>query len=207
MRLENEFTITTAPDRAFGLLLDLRRVAPCVPGAELGEQDADGTFAGRVSVKVGPMKFLYDGRVRISEQDAATRTAVITGEGRASGGSDTAKINATMRVLPEGDGSRVVITTELEIKGRAAQMGQGVIADVGRRLVKDAAACIEARLAAPDGDTSALPAAAPVGGISLMASVVGARVGDSMRRLGGRGRSESTEEKANEEKANNDGTR
>ncbi|MEI7742763.1 MAG: SRPBCC domain-containing protein, partial [Chloroflexota bacterium] len=81
MRLENEFTITTAPDRAFGLLLDLRRVAPCVPGAELGEQDADGTFAGRVSVKVGPMKFLYDGRVRISEQDAATRTAVITGEG------------------------------------------------------------------------------------------------------------------------------
>lgn len=196
MHLENQFTITTPPDRAFELLLDLGLVAPCVPGGELGEPDAEGTFPGRVSVKVGPMKFLYDGRVRISGQDAATRTAVITGEGKASGGADTAKVNATMQVLPDGDGSRVVITTELEIKGRAAQMGQGVIADVSRRLVKDAAACIEARLAAPDGDTADIPAAPPVGGISLMASVVGTRVGDSMRRLGGRGKAETSDAKA-----------
>lgn len=199
MKLENEFTITTDPDRAFGLLLDLRRVAPCVPGAELGEPDDEGVYPGRVSVKVGPMKFTYDGRVRIGEQDAATRTAVIMGEGRASGGSDTARVSAVMRVLPEGTGSRVVITTDLEIKGRAAQMGQGVIADVSKRLVKDTAACIEARLASPDGDDVAAVAAQPVGGLSLMASVVGARMGDSVRRLGGRGRTEDTTGKANDD--------
>jgi carbon monoxide dehydrogenase subunit G len=202
MRLEDEFTIATPPDRAYELLLDLRRVAPCVPGAEIGEPDAEGFHPGRVSVKVGPMKFAYDGRVRIAEQDPVARTAVIVGEGRASGGSDTAKVNTTMQVLPDGTGSRVRMTTDLEIKGRAAQMGQGVIADVGRRLVKDAAACIEVRLTLPDDAGEAVPASRPVSGLSLMASVVGARVGDSVQRLGGRGRTG-----ANDGKASDDGAR
>lgn len=201
MRLEDEFTIATPPDRAYELLLDLRRVAPCVPGAEIGEPDAEGFHPGRVSVKVGPMKFAYDGRVRIAEQDPVARTAVIVGEGRASGGSDTAKVNTTMQVLPDGTGSRVRMTTDLEIKGRAAQMGQGVIADVGRRLVKDAAACIEIRLTLPDDAGEAVPASRPVSGLSLMASVVGARVGDSVQRLGGRGRTGANDGKASEDEA------
>lgn len=189
MRLVDEFTIGTPPDRAYELLLDLRRVAPCVPGAEIGDPDTEGFHPGRVSVKVGPMKFVYDGRVRIVERDPTARTAVIAGEGRASGGSDTAKVTMTMQVEPDDIGSRVRMTTDLEIKGRAAQMGQGVIGEVGRRLVKEAAACIEVRLASPDGgDALELPAAQPVSGLSLMASVVGSRVGDSVRRLGGRGR-------------------
>jgi len=201
MRLEDEFTIDTPPDCAYELLLDLRRVAPCVPGAEIGEPDAEGFHPGRVSVKVGPMKFTYEGRVRISEQDPVTRTAVILGEGRASGGSDTAKVNTTMQVLPDGSGSRVRMTTNLEIKGRAAQMGQGVIADVGRRLVKDAAACIEVRLTRPDSEGEAAVPSQPVSGLSLMASVVGARVGDSVQRLGRRGRAGDDEEKAGDDGA------
>ena len=196
MRLVDEFTIGTPPDRAYELLLDLRRVAPCVPGAEIGEPDAEGFHPGRVSVKVGPMKFVYDGRVRIVERDPTARTAVIAGEGRASGGADTAKVTMTMQVVPDGTGSRVRMTTDLEIKGRAAQMGQGVIGDVGRRLVKEAAACIEVRLAAPDGaDARDLPGSQPVGGLSLMAAVVGSRVGDSVRRLGGRRRAADDPEK------------
>lgn len=196
MRLMDEFSIGTPPDRAYELLLDLRRVGPCVPGAEIGEPDAGGFHPGRVSVKVGPMKFTYNGRVRIVEHDSATRTAVIVGEGRASGGADTAKVTTTMQVVPDGTGSRVRMTTDLEIKGRAAQMGQGVITDVGRRLVKEAAACIEVRLASPDGaDSQDLPAPRPVSGLSLMASVVGSRVGDSVRRLGGRARTADDSEK------------
>jgi carbon monoxide dehydrogenase subunit G len=186
MRLEDEFTIATPPDRTYELLLDLRRLAPCVPGAEIGEFDAEGFHPGRVSVKVGPMKFVYDGRVRIAERDPVARTAVIVGEGRASGGSDTAKITTTMQVLPTDAGSRVRMSTNLEIKGRAAQMGQGVISDVCRRLVKDAAACIEIRLAAPDdADPDHLPSVEPVGGLSLVASMMTSRVGGSVRRLVG----------------------
>lgn len=201
MRLEDEFTIATPPDRAYELLLDLRRVAPCVPGAEIGEPDAEGFHPGRVSVKVGPMKFAYDGRVRIAEQDPVARTAVIVGEGRASGGADTAKVNTTMQVLPDGTGSRVRMTTNLEIKGRAAQMGQGVIAEVGRRLVRDAAACIEVRLTLPDDAGETAPASRPVSGLSLMASVLGARVGDSVQRLGGRGRTEDDDKNASDDGA------
>ena len=168
MRLTDEFTVSTPPDRAFAMLLDLERVAPCIPGGEIDPPDADGVYPGRVSVKLGPMKFVYAGRVRFAEQDPARRTAVIEGEGRAAGGADTAKVRSVMEVLPEGDGSRVRITTDLDIKGRAAQMGQGVIVDVSRRLVSQAAACIEARLSAPTtrADDS-LPTAGPVGGISL----------------------------------------
>jgi carbon monoxide dehydrogenase subunit G len=202
MRLEDEFTIATPPDRAYELLLDLRRVGPCVPGAEIGEPDAQGFHPGRVSVKVGPMKFVYDGRVRIAERDPATRTAVIVGEGRASGGADTAKVSTTLQVVSDGTGARVRMTTDLEIKGRAAQMGQGVIADVGRRLVKEAAACIEARLALPDGAAAHdLRAPQPVSGLSLVASVVGSRIGGSVRRLGGRGRTGDDEEKGSDDGA------
>ena len=189
MRLTDEFAIATAPDRAYALLLDLPRVAPCIPGGEIGEPDADGVYPGRVSVKLGPMRFVYDGKVRIAERDPAARTALITGEGRASGGGrhredrhDDGGHPRRDRV-PRADDDR-----PRDQGARGAQMGQGVIADVSRRLVKEAAACIEARLvAADDADPSSLPTAKPVAGISLMASVMGAKVGDSVRRLGGRG--------------------
>ncbi len=188
MRLTDEFTISTPPDRAFAMLLDLERVAPCVPGGEIDPPDGEGVYPGRVSVKLGPMKFVYAGRVRLAEQDPVRRTAVIEGEGRASGGADTAKVRSVMEVVPEGDGSRVRITTDLDIKGRAAQMGQGVIVDVSRRLVSQAAGCIEARLGAADDATiESLPTVGPVGGISLVASVFGSRVRGLASDRGGRG--------------------
>jgi len=191
MRLTDEFTISTPPDRAFAMLLDLERVAPCIPGGEVEAPDEDGVYPGRVSVKLGPMKFVYAGRVRFTEQDPIRRTAVIEGEGRATGGADTAKVRSVMEVVPAGDGSRIRITTDLDIKGRAAQMGQGVIVDVSRRMVTQAAACIEARLSAPDdASDDSLPSTGPVGGISLMASVVGSRIrglasGRGSRNTGG----------------------
>jgi carbon monoxide dehydrogenase subunit G len=188
MRLTDEFVVSTAPDQAYLMLLDVERVAPCVPGAEIEPPGPDGVYRGRVSVKLGPMKFVYSGRVRIAEQDPASRTAVIEGEGKAAGGADSARVRSVMEVLAEGEGSRIRITTDLDIKGRAAQMGQGVITDVSRRLISQAAACIEARLAAPDGtDAGDLPNAGPVEGIALMASVVGSRVRGLASNLGGRG--------------------
>jgi carbon monoxide dehydrogenase subunit G len=186
MRLLDEFTIPVPPDRAYELLLDLERVAPCVPGGQIGPPDAEGRYPGRVSVKLGPMRFVYSGSVRIAETDTQARRAVIEGEGRASG-AETARVRSVMEVLPEGDGSRVRMTTDLDIRGRAARMGQGVIADVSRRLVGQAAACLAVRLAAPpDADPDSLPTAGEVGGVGLVASMVSGRVGDSLRRLGAR---------------------
>lgn len=186
MRLVDELTVPAPPDRVFAWLLDLRQVAPCVPGGEIGEPDAEGVYPGRVSVKLGPMKFVYEGRVRIAERDDAARTAVIEGEGKA-GGAESAKVRAHMQVVPEDGGAKVRITTDLEIRGRAAQMGAGMITTVSRQLIGQASACIGARIVAgEDVPEAALPAAGEVSGIGIVAAVASATVGDAMRRLGRR---------------------
>ena len=146
MQLTDEFTIPVAPDDAYKALLDLQHVAGCVPGGEIDPPDAEGTYPGRVTVKLGPMKFSYEGTVRISERDPGARTAVIEGAGKASGGSERAHVRSLMEVVPEGGGSRVRMTTDLDIKGRAAQMGAGIIKSVSGRMVKQAAACLAEKL-------------------------------------------------------------
>lgn len=150
MRIDDEFTIAVAPDVAFEALLDLEHVAGCVPGGEVGAPDAEGTYPGRVTVKLGPMRFSYEGTVRIAERDSASRTAVIEGAGKASGGTERARVRSVMSVEPEGDGSRVRMRTELDIRGRAAQMGAGIIKSVSGRMVKQAAECLAERLTALD---------------------------------------------------------
>jgi uncharacterized protein len=150
MHLSDEFTIDLRPERAFELLLDLENVAACVPGGEIDAPDAEGVYPGRVVVKLGPMKFSYEGSVRIVERDAAARRAVIQGAGKASGGSERASVRSVMEVLPEGTGSRVRMSTELDIKGRAAQMGAGIITSVSRRMVKQTTDCLAERLVAAD---------------------------------------------------------
>lgn len=154
MQLADEFIIPVAPDRTFTLLLDLQNVASCVPGGEIEAPDDEGVYAGRVVVRLGPMKFSYEGTVRIAEQDPVTRTAVIEGAGHASGGSERARVRSVMEVLPEGDGSLVRMSTDLDIKGRAAQMGAGIIGGVSKRMVKQAAECLAAKLAAADKATA-----------------------------------------------------
>jgi carbon monoxide dehydrogenase subunit G len=146
MRLTDEFTVPVPPRLAYESLLDLQRVASCVPGGEVGPPDDDGVYPGRVTVRLGPMRFSYEGTLRVAERDNESRRAVIEGAGRA-GGAEHARIRSVMEVLPEGDGSRVRMTTDLEITGRAAQMGAGIIGGVSRLMVKQAAQCLAARLA------------------------------------------------------------
>jgi carbon monoxide dehydrogenase subunit G len=147
MRFTDEFTISLPPDRAYERLLDLQAVAPCVPGGEIDAPDAEGVYPGRVTVKLGPMRFTYAGTLRIAERDATARRAVIEGAGQASGGAERAKVTSVMEVVADGEGSRITMTTDLDIRGRAAQMGAGIIGTVSRHMVKQAASCLEQRLA------------------------------------------------------------
>ncbi len=146
MRLTDEFTISTPPQRTYELLLDLRNVASCVPGGEVEPPDENGVYKGRVVVRLGPMKFTYDGSARIVEQDADTLTAVIESFGNASGGAESARVRSVMQVIPHGDGSLVRIDNDLEIRGRAAQMGAGILGAVSKRMVKQSAKCLEEKL-------------------------------------------------------------
>ena len=150
MQITNEFSIGLPPDRAYALLLDLEQVTPCMPGAELGEAREDGSHAVKVTVKLGPMRFVYDGSVAIAETDDAARRAVMVGSARESRGQGSAKATIAMTVSGDGDGSTVTAVADVELTGRAAQMGRGVVEDVAKKMIADMAACLGRRFAAPE---------------------------------------------------------
>ena len=102
MQITNQFTIGLPPEDAYRLLLDLEQVTPCLPGAELGGPKDDGGRAVKVTVKLGPMRFVYEGSVQIAEQDDAARRAVLVGQARESRGQGSAQ--ATIAMTVSGDG-------------------------------------------------------------------------------------------------------
>lgn len=161
MQLENSFQVGAPPDRVFAYLLDVTKVAGCVPGAELSEVVDQSTFKGKVKVKVGPITVAYNGTARITGRDEAARSATLSAEGRETTGPGSARATAEMHVEPAGGGSLVRIVTDYHVAGRVAQFGRGVMEDVSRRMVNEMASCIKANLeAAPAvGGGSAGPAA------------------------------------------------
>jgi carbon monoxide dehydrogenase subunit G len=150
VQLRTEFTLPAEPDEVYRFLLDLERVAPCIPGAEIGSGSADGSYPATITVKLGPIRLRFDGTVRIAERDDGARQAVLASEAREARGQGSAKARMTMSVSGGSDGaaSDVAVLTDLQLSGRAAQMGQGVVADVAHRLVAQMASCLEASFAA-----------------------------------------------------------
>jgi carbon monoxide dehydrogenase subunit G len=151
MEIPTHFELPLPPDEAYLLLLDLERVAPCMPGATLGDEGPDGSRNLTVTVRLGPMKFLYDGTVSIAERDDQARRAVLVGAARETRGQGTAKATITMTVSPAGDGaSRVESNAVIDLTGRAAQTGRGIVEDVSRRMVGQMAECLSTKAERPD---------------------------------------------------------
>jgi uncharacterized protein len=146
VRIENDFEVPAAPPETYGLLVDLERVAACIPGGEVGARGEDGSHPATITVKVGPMQMNYRGKVRISEQDDTARRAVLVADVREQRGQGSAKATMTMAVAGGGTGSTVETVTDVRLTGRAAQMGRGMVDDVAKRLVADMAGCIAGRL-------------------------------------------------------------
>ncbi len=148
MQLENSFQVGAPPERVFAYLLDVNKVAGCVPGAELSEVVDPTTFKGKVKVKVGPITVGYNGTARITDRNDAERSATLSADGRETTGPGSARATATMRVEPAEGGSLVKITTDYHVAGRVAQFGRGVMEDVSKRMVNEMASCIKANLEA-----------------------------------------------------------
>jgi len=150
MQIENSFTVHAPADRVYEFLLDVNNVVGCVPGAELSEVLDPDTFKGKVRIKVGPVTVNYNGTAHITSRDAGTRTATLKAEGRETTGSGSAQATTTMAVAADGDASsKVTLTTDFTVVGRVAQFGRGIMEDVSRHLVGQAAECIQAKLEAP----------------------------------------------------------
>jgi uncharacterized protein len=142
MRLEHTFTVLADPDRTYAFLLDVERVATCIPGMSSVEQQAPDRFGGVLKVKVGPIGVTYGGTATLTSTDPDARRATMTAEGTEGLGAGRVKAAAVMLVIPEAGGSRVTITTDVEIAGRLAQFGRGIIDGVGKRIVAQMADCI-----------------------------------------------------------------
>jgi carbon monoxide dehydrogenase subunit G len=149
MQIENSFAVKAEPDRVYEFLLDVNNVVGCVPGAELSEVVDPNTFKGKVRIKVGPVTVSYNGTARITSRDAVTRTATLEAEGRETTGSGSAQASTQMAVAADGESSKVTLTTDFTVVGRVAQFGRGIMEDVSRHLVGQAAECIQAKLEAP----------------------------------------------------------
>ena len=149
MQIENSFAVNAAPERVYEFLLDVNNVVSCVPGAELSEVVDPNTFKGKVRIKVGPVTVNYNGTARITSRDAATRTATLEAEGREATGSGSAQATTIMSVAADGETSKVTLTTDFTVVGRVAQFGRGIMEDVSRHLVGQAAECIQSKLETP----------------------------------------------------------
>lgn len=135
MQLEHEFVVPVPRAEAWAVLLDVRQVAPCMPGATLLNVDGD-TFTGRVKVKVGPITVAYRGSAEFTERDDADYRAVLKATGREERGAGTAAATVTAR-LTELDAGRtkVAVLTDLDITGKPAQFGRGVLEEVGSAII------------------------------------------------------------------------
>ncbi len=147
MDLTNSFTVPADIDTAWDTLLDVEAIAPCMPGAKLTSVDGDD-FAGTVKVKLGPVSLTYGGEAMFLEKDVENRVAIIEGTGKETRGSGTAKAVVTTALIAESaEVTRVDVTTNLTITGKAAQFGRGVMQDVAGRLVDQFASNLEGVIA------------------------------------------------------------
>jgi carbon monoxide dehydrogenase subunit G len=162
MELDHEFTVPVPIDHAWSVLLDVERVAPCMPGATLDSIDGD-EFTGRLKVKLGAMTITYKGTARIAAKDEASHTVTMEGSGKESRGAGTASATVQARLHDEGDTTRVTVHTKLNVTGRPAQFGRNILSEVGGKLIDRFAEGLRDEIQRPDsaGPDQASAAAGP----------------------------------------------
>ena len=141
MQLENEFTVPAPVSEVWKTLLDAERIAPCMPGATVDRVDGD-EVAGRVRVKVGPITASYAGTARFVTKDEASHRMVLEASGRETRGSGTASATVEVTMSEQGAVTQVRVVTSLEITGKPAQFGRGVMADIAAKLTDQFAGCL-----------------------------------------------------------------
>ena len=205
MEFDNSFEVPLPPDEAWKILLDIERVAPCMPGAELTEVVDQNTYKGKIGVRLGPVALTFAGIVKFEQIDGATRTARIAAQGTDAKGRGGANAASLFRLEPTAGGSKVLVHTNLTLSGAVAQYGRGVgiIQATAAQLMKQFAACLKEKLAeehpaapaaasasppptqpSPPIEPTAAPAptAKPIAGFALIAKVIWSWITGVFRR-------------------------
>jgi len=169
MQFEHEFTLNLPKAEAWKVLTDVPDIAPCMPGAKLEGIEGD-TYTGTVAVKVGPITTKYRGQATMVEQDNAAYRMVLEAKGAESTGSGGATAHVVGTLQDAGDGrTKVMLVTDMQLSGKVAQLGQGMIKDVSARLLAQFVKNLETKLAA--GSAQSAPAAQTAAPIQSSAPV------------------------------------
>jgi carbon monoxide dehydrogenase subunit G len=161
MKINNEFTVSAPVEQAWETMLNLERIAPCLPGAAIQEEKGDGEYDGTMKVKIGPITANYKGTVKFEETDEANHRAVLQATGRDARGQGTASATITSTLQEEGDKTKVSVETDMKLTGRAAQFGRGIAQDVATKMLNQFAECLEEEIAGGPGEGAAATAAEP----------------------------------------------
>ena len=162
MLIENEFTASAPVDELWAFLLDVQRIAPCMPGAELTEVVDDENWKGRMTMKFGPVGMAFAGTVTMQERDDAAHRVVLSAKGTEQKGKGAASASVTSWLEPRDDGSSLVkMQADISLTGAVAQLSRGLLPEVSKKLTQQFADCLEQTLAASQAPPASAPAAAP----------------------------------------------
>lgn len=200
MEIENEFDVPAPVDHVWTYLLDVERVAPCMPGAELTEVIDDHTWKGKVNMKLGPVSLAFAGTVTMQERDDQAKRIVLAAKGMEQKGKGAANASVTSW-LEQGDGvTNVKMRADIHLTGTVAQLSRGLLPEVSRKLTQQFADCLLQSMRAAEvratesADVAAAVAAPveasarakPIGGIRLGLAAVWASIKGFFRRLFGK---------------------
>jgi uncharacterized protein len=179
VELNHDFVVSVPIDHAWKVLTDLERIAPCMPGAQLTEVEGD-EYRGVIKLKVGPISAQYKGTARVVELDEKTHRAVLRAEGRDTRGQGAASATIVAKLDEEGSGTSVHIETELDISGKVAQFGRGMLGEVSEKLLNQFVTDLEANVLSDDESAAPAEDPAPASqGAGAPATGSGVRVIDS----------------------------
>jgi carbon monoxide dehydrogenase subunit G len=191
VEIKNSFEVPVGVDSTWRLLTDVEKVAACMPGAELTEMSDDGSYKGRVKVKVGPISLSFSGDARFEELDEASKVMKMKAKGKELRGRGAAEATVTSVLTPSGTTStEVVITTDLQLSGSVAQYGRNMVSDVSTHLVGQFADCLRSQLAGTEEEAQTAIAKAEKGvpGIRLFFSALWAAIKRFFGRFRRRGK-------------------
>lgn len=168
MEISKEFEVARPLATVWALFQDVPQVAQCLPGAELTEDRGDGVYAGKLSVKLGPMSANFDGEATV-EADDVNHVGTVSGKGADRRGGSRGQVKVTYALADTGGGTKVSVDADIHLSGAAAQFGRvGLINEMSGRLITEFVECLEAKLAAETTEEAAQVEAGEVRGIALL---------------------------------------